>query len=165
MTAKGWMVGALVAGGVVFAMRGCLSSPPPDQRLADQLESICGIARDNIRTPERGVRKLGGYLSKHTGEMLGELGETFEVIETIADDTKHDKRAEVARNRLRAPLRACEADFMDFADAVENNPEAVQLVEHFSIRLNRTLEIFLSGARFDLRSLPARIDHAIDTLR
>ena len=37
MTAKGWFVATLVAGGAVFAVKttgGCLNKPAPDQRLA-----------------------------------------------------------------------------------------------------------------------------------
>jgi hypothetical protein len=162
MKAKGWFVSALFVGGVVFAMRGCLSSPAPDEKLAGRFDAMCKIARDNVKTPQRGVRKLGGYLSKHTGDILGEFGSTLEAIETIADDAKHDKRAELARDRMRAPVRACIGDWMQFADAVESDPEASALVDHFMLRLSRTLEI-IAGS--DLRALPLRLDRAIETIR
>ena len=72
-----WVVGALVAGGVVMAMRGCLSKAPPDARLADRFTDLCDIARDNVKTPEKGVRALGKYMVKHTDDLFSELGAQF----------------------------------------------------------------------------------------
>jgi hypothetical protein len=160
MKTHGWILGALVAGGVVFAMRGCLSKEAPDERLAGRFATLCDIARDNLATPERGVRKLGHYLGEHTGDLFGDFGETIATIEKVRDDRKHDDRARVARDRLRAPLRACERDWTRFAQAVEGDPAAAELVQHTAERLNRTLEILLSGARFE--QLPAQLEKLLE---
>lgn len=164
MTKKAWVGGALVAAGVVFAMRGCLTetTKAPDERLAQRFDELCEIARGNIETPVRGVRRLGGYMAKHTGELLGDFGATIATIERIPDDAKHDDRARLARDRLRKPLRACERDWARFAEAIEANPEASAMMERFSVRLNRTFEILFSGMAFDLRSMPALLDGALE---
>lgn len=154
MTRKGWLVGAVIVGGSVLAMRGCLSTPSPDERLAGRFEAMCEIARVNVHAPERGVRELGHYLGRHLGDITGELGETIAMIERISDDDKHDERARLARDRIRKPVRACEDDWMKFAEAVEADEAASQLVANTAERLNRTLEILL-GARVKLRDLPA----------
>jgi hypothetical protein len=157
---KTWIVGVLLAAGVgVLAMRGCLSKPPPDERLAGRFEDLCDIARKNVDTPEKGVRQLGRYLGKHVDDMFGEWGGTFAEIEKIKDDDKHDKRARVARDRLRAPLRACEDDWRRFDQAVEADPAAMELIAEFSERLNRTIEIiFSSHAQFHFRDLPSELE-------
>jgi hypothetical protein len=157
MKLKGWLAGALLAGGVVLAMRGgCLTAKEaPDIELAGRFDSMCKIARANIDDPVRGVRKLGHYLDQHAGDLLGEWGETLATIERIGDDAKHDQRARLARSRLSRPLRACEDDWMRFGQAVEASPEASALVERFGERLNRTLEIILAGADFK------RLPHAL----
>lgn len=168
MTSKArWMFGGLIAAGVVFTIQGgCLNNTTkaPDERLAARLDDMCEIARANIDTPVRGVRKLGGYLAKHTGDLLGDWGATLAAIERIPDDAKHDARARLARDRLRKPLRACERDWMRFGNAVENNPEASALVERFSIRLNRTFEIIFSGMQLELRELPVQLERVLGTL-
>jgi hypothetical protein len=164
MTAKGrgWVVGALVAGGAVMAMRGCLSKPPPDARLAGRFDDLCDIARDNVKTPEKGVRALGKYMVKHTDDIFGEWGGTIAEIERITDDDKHDDRARVARDRLRAPLRACEDDWMRFAEAVDGDAAASELVANAAERLNRTFEIILSSnAHFDWKHLPQQLEAAL----
>jgi len=170
MKTKGWIVaGALVAGGVVLATKGggCLrQEQAPDQRLASRFVSLCEIARANVDTPERGVRKLGHYLDKHAGDLLGDWGQTLAAIERIGDDRRHDDRARLARNRLTKPLRACERDWSRFGEAVENDPEAARLVENFGARLNRTFEIIFSGGpRFDLLHLPEQLEAFIDKPR
>lgn len=159
---RGWLVAAAIAGGAVLAMRGCLSRPAPDEQLAGRFEDMCDIARDNVQTPEKGVRQLGRYMVKHLDDVFGELGGTLAEIEKIGDDKKHDDRARVARDRLRAPLRACERDWMRFAEAVENDEKASELVANASERLNRTLEIlFSSNARFELRDLPQQLEREL----
>jgi len=168
MKLQGWIAGALLAGGVVFAMRGgCLnsSSSAPDQRLAKRYDEICGIARDNIGTPEKGVRKLGHYLDKNVEHLLGDWGAMFATIERIPDDGKHDERARVARDRLQKPLKACEATWQRFGEAVQADPEAAALVQRFSVRLNRTFEILFKGAQLDLTDfahLPQQLEHVLD---
>lgn len=160
--ARGWVVGALIAGGAVMAMRGCLSKPAPDVRLAGRFDDLCEIARDNVQTPEKGVRSLGKYLVKHTDDIFGEWGGTIVEIEKIKDDDKHDDRARVARDRLRAPLRACEDDWMRFAEAVDGDPAASELVANAAERLNRTFEIILSSrAHVDWKHLPQQLGRAL----
>jgi hypothetical protein len=164
MTSKGWIVaGAVALGGVVFIRGGCLNqtTKAPDERLASRITDLCQIARGNVETPVRGVQQLGGYMAKHTGDLLGDFGATIATIERIPDDAKHDARARVARDRIRRPALACQADWIRFGNAVENNPEASALMQRFSVRLNRTIEIIFSGMRandllgLDLE-LPAR---------
>jgi len=145
---KAWLVaGAIAIGGVVFIRGGCLNagSKAPDERFASRLDDLCSIARGNIDTPVRGVQKLGAYMAKHTGDLLGDFGSTLAAIERIPDDAKHDARARLARDRIRKPMIACQADWLRFGNAVENNPEASALMERFSVRLNRTFEIIFSG--------------------
>jgi hypothetical protein len=161
MKMTGWLFGAVVAGGVVFAMRGCLSrSPAPDERFAGRLHDMCSIARKNVKTPETGVRQLGRYLDKHTGDLLGEWGDTIATIERIPDDAKHDERARVARDRLRK--QACPREWQEFAEAVENDPASRALVDRFAERLSRTFEIIGSG--WTLHDLPSQLDRVIDKL-
>lgn len=166
MKIKGWIVaGALAAGGVVFTIKGggCLrQETAPDEQLASRFTSMCEIARANVSTPERGVRKLGRYLDKHAGDLLGEWGKTLAAIERIPDDRRHDERARLARKRLSKPLRACERDWERFGNAVENDPAASRLVENFSTRLNRTFEIIFSGSpRLDFVHLPQQLEALI----
>ncbi len=166
MKASGWVLGAVLAAGAGFTIKGgCLSSErAPDERLANHFDKMmCGIARDNIKTPERGVRKLGRYLDKHVGEMFGDFGEMLATIERIPDDTKHDKRAEKARERLQKPIIACARDWNRFGDAVANDPKAVELIERFNERLGRTFEIiFGEGQRFDLLHVPQQLTGTLE---
>src|SRR2546423_15685989 len=90
MTTRTWLAGAVIAGGAVLAMRGCLSKPAADERLAERFEKLCDIARANIETPERGVRRLGHYLGEHGGDILKDFGDTIATIEKVRDDRKHD---------------------------------------------------------------------------
>ena len=162
MKTKTWVVGAVVAGGAVLAMRGCLSKPPADVQLAGRFEDLCDIARDNVKTPEKGVRAIGKYMLKHTDDMFGEWGGTLVEIEKIKDDDKHDDRARAARDHLVAPLRACEEDWLRFAEAVDGDPAAAELVTNAAERLNRTLEIIIGGgAHFDWKHLPKQLADAI----
>jgi hypothetical protein len=160
--ARGYLVGALVAAGVVFAMRGCLSKADPDVRLAGRFDKMCSIARDNVKSPERGVKKLGAYLGDHLGDITGEFGETIAMIEKIRDDAKHDERARVARDRILGSVIECAGDWSDFADAVESDPKALELTRQASERVSRTLDILLGGD--SLKLLPAKLEHSIETL-
>jgi hypothetical protein len=165
MKLTGWLGGALVAGGMAVAMRsGCLSkSQAPDERFAGRLDDLCAIARKNIDKPEVGVRAIGRYMDKHTGDMLGEWGDTIAAIERIQDDTKHDDRARLARDRMRKPVLACSADWVAFNHAVERDPKAKALVERFAERLQRTFEIIGSGS-MTLENLPSELEAAISRL-
>lgn len=161
MTNKGWLVGMLAVAGLGFGIKGgCLNqtAKAPDEKLAARFDDLCVIARDNIQTPERGVRKLGGYMAKHTGDLMADWGNTFATIEKISDDSKHDARARVARDRIRKPLIACARDWMRFNEAVEDSPEATALVVEFNVRFNRTLEIiFAQDTHVDLLHLPMQL--------
>ncbi|MGE5182949.1 MAG: hypothetical protein ACM31C_12840 [Acidobacteriota bacterium] len=162
MKTQGWLAAALVAGGSVMAMRGCLSKPEPDVRLAERFDDLCDVARKHVDTPEKGVRAIGNYLARHADDMLGEWGGTLVTIEKIGDDGKHDARARLARERLQKPLKACEADWARFGQAVQDSPEASELVGHAAERLNRTLEIlFGARAHFDFAHLPEQLERAI----
>ena len=163
MKIQGLVVGALVTGGVVFAMKGCFRSPAaqaPEERLAQRLGSMCEIARDNIKTPEAGLRKLGGYLDKNVDKVMGDYGAMFAAIERIPDDAKHDDRARLARDRLRKPLVGCERDWQQFADAVNKDPAAAALLQRFAERLQRTLEIIggQSAPQLDFARLPQQLE-------
>jgi hypothetical protein len=161
MKTSGWILGALVAGGVAFSIKGgCLNSErAPDERLAGHFEKLmCGIARDNVKTPEKGVRELGRYMDKHARDMFGDFGDMLATIERIPDDTKHDRRAEKARDRLAKPIVACARDWNRFGEAIGNDPKAMALLEHFNERLSRTFEIiFGSNSRFDILQLPQQL--------
>jgi len=153
MNAKGLVVAALVVGGIVFvSSRGCLSSPAPDERYAQHVTKLCDIARRNVETPEPGVRELGRYLGNHAGDMLKDLADTIALIERIDDDKKHDARARVTRDRWDKV--SCTEDWMDFLDAVEQDPDAAELVDQRIERMSRTLEIIFPSGR------PAMLDAA-----
>jgi hypothetical protein len=49
---------------------------------------------------------------------------------------------------------------MRFAEAVEADPKAAELVERFNERFGRTLEIILSGQRVDVLHLPEQLQLA-----
>lgn len=167
MKARGWLVTVAVVGVAVTTVRGgCFRSTTkaPDERLAGNFVDLCEIARANVETPERGVKKLGRYLGKHADDMLGAFGATLSQIERIDDDEKHDARARLARERIQAPLRACERDWERFGRAVERDPAANAALQRGVDRLGRTLEIIFSSAngdrRLELRDLP----HQLETL-
>jgi hypothetical protein len=161
MTTKAWLAAALVVGGLAYGV--CSSRPgggrAPDEKLAKELTELCDIARSNMKTPERGVRGLGRYLADHN--LIGDLGSTVTMIERIDDDGAHDARARLARQRLVAPLRACERVWAEFAEAVEDDPDARALVDRFAARLNRTLEILFGSDALDLRDLPRQLDRVL----
>jgi hypothetical protein len=158
MKLTGWVAGVVLAGGVTFAMRGCLSKRAPDERLAGRLEKLCTIARDHVDTPEQGVRALGDYLGDHAGDVVGEFADTIATIEKIRDDKKHDDRARVARERLVAQVHGCEDDWFHFWEAVTDDPAANALVDRFAERLSRTLEIIFPNAHFTGRDLPRQLE-------
>jgi hypothetical protein len=161
MKATGWVLGAVVAAGVGFTIKaGCLNSErAPDEKLAGHFENLmCKIARNNIKTPEKGVRELGRYMDKHAGDMFGDFGNMLATIERIPDDAKHDRRAEKARDRLLKPVIACGRDWNRFGEAISEDPKAVELLERFNERLGRTFEIIFGADSFDLMKLPERLE-------
>lgn len=164
MTAKGWFAAALVAGGTMFAIKttaGCLNKPAPDQKLAGRLDDLCAIARDGAADAQAGVRALGKYLGKHTGDLLGDFGDTVALIERVKDDEAHDERARMARDRIHAPLLACQRDWQRFGEAVDRDPTAKAAVDRAMVRLNRTLEILFGNRAFTLRDLPSQLERAL----
>ncbi len=169
MKLRGWLAAALViGGGLVFANRGCLNQKAPDEKLADHFASLCDIARANVDSPQPGVHELGRYLIAHTGDMMGELGDTVTTIERISDDGDHDARARLAHDRLAAPLQACENDWLEFAEAVTNDPGASESLDRGAGRLLRTLEILIDGkagdaGAADVRRLPAELERVLDS--
>lgn len=157
---KHWVVSALVAGGVVLAVQtsgGCLNSKAPDEKIAARFDDMCEIARDNVKTPVDGVRKLGRYFVKHTEDLLHDWGATLMTIEKISDDDDHDERARTARDRIITPLVECADGWEEFLTAVEQDKEASLLVSRAFERLDRTLQIIFEGASLDLRTLPAQL--------
>jgi hypothetical protein len=159
------VIAALVVGAVFVARQqaGCLSqSAAPDQRFAQHMEDLCEIARDHIETPEKGVKKMGRYLAKNLGSITGSLGSTIAVIERVADDEAHDERARLARDRIHAPLIACEDGFAAFGRAVERDPKAKAIADRAMIRLSRTVDILVGKRQsFTLRDLPVQLERAI----
>jgi len=157
---KTWLVPVVLAGGVfgVYQMAsGCLSKDP-DQKLAGRFDDLCDIAHDGVDHPVQGVRKLGRYLGSHSDDMLGDLGGTFAMIERISDDDDHDARARLARERIQKPLVECAETWDAFGNAIENDPEALELFQYGVDRLGRTIEIIFGDAAFDihdLRDLPS----------
>lgn len=161
MKLEGWLFTALVTGGVVFYMRGgCVNSTAPDEELADHFEELCEIAADNIETPQKGVKKLGRYMVRHLDDIFGDFGATLIAIEKIPDDTKHDRRAELARDRMQKPWIECGSKWQQFWVAVDEDPDASAMVDRTMDRLNRTLEIIFSskdGKKIDVRTLPSAL--------
>lgn len=141
----------------ISTVRSCGSASAPDQRLAARLGDLCEIATDGADKPVKGVKKLGRYMLAHSGELLGDLGDTLAVIERIPDDDAHDERAHLAHERIAPVLHQCARQWMAFAEAVERDPEANEIAERAMIRLNRTLEIILGGSA-TMRDLPRRLE-------
>lgn len=79
------------------------------------------------------------YHGDHAPDMAAALAETLVLIERIPDNRAHDAR--VARERLRAPVVACEATWQQFVDAVGADPAAAAILERATARLGRSLGI------------------------
>jgi hypothetical protein len=157
MKLKGWLLSAVIVGGVGYGIRGgCVNSTAPDEELADHFEELCEIAGDNIDTPKKGVKKLGKYFARHLDDMLSDFGSTIVAIETIKDDDKHDARAYLAKERMQKPWIACYRDWQQFWTAVDEDPEASAIANRTIERLGRTLEIIFSGhaKNVTVRTLP-----------
>lgn len=173
MKAKRWMFTALVAGGALFAARGCVGGcrsgggGAPDDKLASQFDDLCKIAKSGAKDPVKGVKKLGGYLVAHTGDMMKNFGDTFGLIESIQDDEKHDARARSARGTMIAPLAACHETWQKFGDAIEGNEEAFGMVNRAMERLERTMNIIFAGgptfANVRFRDLPSELERALSS--
>ena len=165
MKAKGWITTALVAGGLVFAVKttaGCLNRPAPDQKLAGQFDDLCDIARKGAEQPVAGVKALGKYMVLHGGDIAKNLVDTVAMIERIKDDDAHDERARIARDRWLET--ACPADWQAFDEAINDSPESIELLNRAGERLSRTLEIIL-GPGATIRDLPQTLMKRLDDLR
>ena len=160
--ALGFVVGVAVLAGGVYGMKGCLSKADPDVRLAGRFDDLCSIAKTNVETPVKGVQKLGVYLGKHLGDMTGDFGDTIAMIERISNDDKHDARARVARDRIIHSVVGCQDHWMEFGQAVEDNPEATKLVNNAGQRFSRTIDILLGGD--SLKLIPEKLEHQIEHL-
>ena len=66
---RGVVLGALLVGGSIFAMKGCLSKKAPDRRVGESFDKVCAIAKKNVDTPERGVRISGRRVRRCTGRL------------------------------------------------------------------------------------------------
>lgn len=160
---RGVVLGALIVGGSIFAMKGCLSKQAPDRKVGESFDKVCAIAKKNIDTPERGVRELGRYFSAHLGELTGAWGDTIAMIESIPDDARHDKRAREARETMFEPLRECQTELLEFAQAVSEDERATELMNHAGERLGRTIDIIFGSnvvdgkGHLDIRAL----EHAL----
>ncbi len=150
-----------VVGGVGIASKGCLSKDAPDEQFASRLQDVCDIARANLTTPNDGVTALGGYFGEHAGDMYKNLIDTVAMLVQITDEKKHDARTKQARDRWNRTVGACAADWMEFADAVENDPIAVERLERFQERLERTIDLLFSSK--PLRDLPSALQHYLMT--
>jgi hypothetical protein len=144
------LVAVVVVGGLVVrggACGACKSvRAEPDERLAQHLRNLCEVAEDGAIEPRTGVRKLMRYYGDHGPDMLQAFGATLVTIERIDDDAAHDRRARVARDRIQKPLLDCADSWEDFAQAVEDDPEASAILERGMARLGRTLEILFGDS-------------------
>lgn len=117
----------------------------PDERLALHFTHLCAIAEDGVDHPRPGIERFLRYHGDHSPDMASALAETLVVIERTADDGAHDRRARLARDRMRAPVVACEETLGEFFAAVAEDPQASRTLERATTRLNRTIEIVFGG--------------------
>ena len=150
-----------VVGGVGIASKGCLSKDAPDEQFAGRLQDLCDIARANVKTPNDGVTALGGYLGDHAGDMYKHIVDTVAMLVQITDEKKHDARADKAKRLWSRTVESCATDWMEFADAVENDPMATERLERFQERLDRTIDYLFSGQ--PLRGLPSAFQRYLMT--
>ncbi len=141
-----WMLMVLaLAGGLAVRAVACGGADrpklEPDERLALHAKHLCAIAKAGAAEPRAGVVRMLRYHGDHAPDMAAALAETLVLIERIPDDRAHDARARVARERLRAPVVACEEPWQRFVDAVGKDPEAAAILERATTRLGRTIEI------------------------
>lgn len=144
-SSKWMLIGIALAGGLAVRAVACGHGErpklEPDQRLAVHAQHLCAIAKAGIAQPRTGVVRMLRYHGDHAPDMASALAETLVLIERIPDDRAHDARARVARDRLRAPVVACEEPWQRFVDAVGKDPEASAILERATARLGRTFEI------------------------
>jgi hypothetical protein len=144
------VVGLVVAAGVWMIQRSS-----SEERIARRLGTVCQIARDNVKTPARGVDRLFAHLDANTAETLRDLGELVVEVQRIGDEKRHAERARRANRVLRAPLESCRADLDRFSEAINGDEAATRKLEAGIERLNRTLGLLFGDAArdFDARAL------------
>jgi hypothetical protein len=132
-----------------LSMRAC--SRAPDERLREHFSALCDIADFGAHHPKPGVDRLFSYFGDHGPDMLQSFGALLVEIERIPDDRVHDQRAREARDRMFAPLAACQDDLARFGEAIEASPEANAAFDRGMERFGRTLSILFEGSG---RNLP-----------
>lgn len=136
------LLAVVVVAGSVYAARGCLSRPAPEDRLVSRFDDLCTIAKRNLHTPEQGVKAFGTYLGKHLGDLTGDFGDLVVAVNK-ADDA--DAAAHAAHDKLEAALQACEPTLIEFGKAVENDGPARDYVQHKGERAVRSILILVTG--------------------
>ncbi len=132
---------------VFFWARGGDGPQAPDKKLVRHFDQMCKIAERGIKAPERGVQTLFAYYGKNSPDMLKQFGDLLVTIERIKDDEAHDRRAALASRRMSSALAKCDDTFERFAEAIEDDPAALRLLEYGFNRFARTLEILFGGSQ------------------
>jgi hypothetical protein len=157
MKQTGWKGVLLLAVLIVVAASWMSRRHGPAERLAGRYREVCAIAGDNVKSPSRGVDRLGAFFAGHGPEMLRDYGELVSSIERIADDGRHDARAREVGRTINAPLHECSETLQRFAEAVEADDEASAKLSRAFERLGRTLNLlFGDAASRDWRTLLRR---------
>jgi hypothetical protein len=155
----------LVAGLVVAIAAGCdAGRAAPDERIAAHHRAMCKIAEQGAKAPVDGVRTMFRYYGEKGPDMARDWADLLVMIERIDDDRRHDDRARQAAKRIHAPLLSCARTFERFSEAVAEDPEASELLEHGVTRLSRTLEILFGSQKWSPLDLPRQIESRVDDL-
>jgi hypothetical protein len=123
----------------------------PDERVGARLAKMCPIAKRNVNDPVRGVSELGNYYADNTPSLLHDFAETVAMIERIDDPAKHDRRAQIAHQRMFTPISRCARDLDRFFRAIDEDEEASAKWAEGVESTNRTIGILL-GNEPDFRS-------------
>jgi hypothetical protein len=132
--------------------------PAPDERIGARLAGVCPIARANIDTPLHGVDEVGGYIADNAPAILHDFAELVATIERIRDPRRHDRRAELASDRMFAPVSRCHRDLERFAEAVDEDEDAKERWEEGTARTIRTIGILLGETPDSLRDPAALVE-------
>jgi hypothetical protein len=157
MKRTGWKSVVVLAALIVVAAAWMARRHGPAERLAGRYRQICAIAGDNVKSPSRGVDRMGAFFAVHGSEMLRDYGDLVSSIERIRDDRRHDAEAREAGRIINAPLHECAETLQRFGEAVEADEEATAKLSRGFERLGRTLQfLFGDAAAHDWRSLLRR---------
>ncbi len=148
-TGKFVIVALVAVTGLYFIAR----DNSPEQRIANNLGGVCGIARANVETPSRGVDRLFAHLGAHTADTLRDLGALVVEVQRIDDQKRSDERARRANRVMRAPLERCSADLDRFFAAVNADHEAADKMQRGAERLERTLNLLFGANLSELAPL------------